>query len=186
MSVNHLFPVVCTANLPSSAIDALLTTALAGSEALIPNSEPCLAVLTSPADNPTSMPMYPSRPPTQPFTSPFIDQSPAQIAHQVGGARFFAVLDKLSAEDKTALLVKVQRDVGEGIEVNVLRITFDSVQAVLQALEVASLGFDEMMDIAKDEGGVYGAMENKGKKIGGPAPPMKLGDIPPTTPAPKT
>ncbi|KAF2137725.1 uncharacterized protein K452DRAFT_339826 [Aplosporella prunicola CBS 121167] len=176
MSVNHLFPVVCTADLPSTVVDAFLTRALNGSEALVPNTEPCLVVLTSPANSPNSAPTHPSRTPTQPFTSPFNDQSPTQIAEYVGGAGFFAVLDARSAEGETALLVQVQRDGREETKVDVLRITFDAAQHVLQALDVASLGFEELMINAEDQGGVYGRPpQRKSPLKGGPAPRKKLG-----------
>ncbi|KAK0658547.1 hypothetical protein DIS24_g4660 [Lasiodiplodia hormozganensis] len=180
MPETSLFPVVCTAEVPTSVIDKFLSEAHAASERLVPGSEPCLAVITTTAaaaaaDGALLLPSSPSRPPLEPFASPFLGQPVEAIAQRLSSAdaSFFAVLDERSAADETALVV-ASRGAGGGGGVQAVRVTFDEVQRLLTALDVASLGIEEVRSIAESNGGVYGPDRESTRK-GQPAPRKRLG-----------
>ncbi|RYP53408.1 hypothetical protein DL769_010524 [Monosporascus sp. CRB-8-3] len=116
-----------------------------------------------------SIPTTASEPPVQPFTSPFIGQSAEEVSNHVNGVNYLVILDKQSTEDDTAVLVAR----GPG-GVQTVRTTFESAQHLLTAVEIATLGFDEIQQIAGSSGGVYGASRNEPQR-GGPAPRRRLG-----------
>ncbi|KAI0842587.1 hypothetical protein F5Y06DRAFT_130676 [Hypoxylon sp. FL0890] len=161
-----VFPVCCTANVAISTIEKFLNEALAGSNKLAPGSEPALAIITATNELPTIA----SMPPLQPFTSPFIGQSVEEVSRQLNEAAHFAVLDERSMEDETVALVNRNSD----RSVQTARVTFDSAQSLLTALDVATLGFEEIRHIAASEGGVYGRNRESPKR-GRPAPRVRLG-----------
>ncbi|KAI1380613.1 hypothetical protein F4677DRAFT_192890 [Hypoxylon crocopeplum] len=160
-----VFPVVCTAEVPPTVVEKFLSDALAGSNELVPNSEPALAIVTAVDVLPTTA----SEAPLEPFTSPFLNQSVEEVSRQLNEADLFAVLDERSTEDETAVLV--ERKSNGSIET--VRVTFDSAQHVLVALDVATLGFTEIQQIAESSGGAYGWNRTKPKK-GKPAPRKRL------------
>lgn len=157
-------------------VNKLLNDAHAGSEELVPNSPRCLAVVTS-VDGAPSVPTTASQPPwAGDYASPFVGQSVAEVANQVHGAAYLVILDKRSIEDDTAILAAARQPGGGGGGVQTVRVTFRSAQLLPTALEVASLGFTEVQDIANKSGGVYGASRgNPPPQRGGPAPRKRLG-----------
>lgn len=132
----------------------------------MPDTHPCLAIVTADGEIPTIA----SKPPLPPFTSPFIGRSVEELSRQLSGVRHFAVLDKRSTEDKTAILGSRNPDGS----VETVRVTFDAAQSLLTSLDVGSIGFNEIQGIATSSGGVYG-MNYEGPKKGGPAPRKRLG-----------
>ncbi|KAF4537011.1 uncharacterized protein LTHEOB_11720 [Lasiodiplodia theobromae] len=177
MPGTSLFPVVCTAEVPTSVIDKLLSEAHAASERLVPGSEPCLAVITTTAaaaDGALLLPSSPSQPPLEPFASAFLGQPVEAVAQRLSStdASFFAVLDERSAADETALVVVASRGTGGGVQD--VRVTFDEVQRLLTALDVGSLGIEEVRSIAESNGRVYGPARESAQK-GQPAPRKRLG-----------
>ncbi|KAI2470950.1 hypothetical protein F4781DRAFT_155781 [Annulohypoxylon bovei var. microspora] len=161
-----IFPVYCIADVPISVIERLLSDSLEGSNKLAPGSEPSLAIVTTANEVPTTA----SWPPLPPFTSPFLGQSVEEVSDQFAHITHFAVLDERSINDETATLV--QR--GSLGDVQTARVTFGSVQSVLIALDVATIGFSEIQSIAAFKGDVYGIDSGSPKK-GQPAPRMRLG-----------
>lgn len=141
----------------------------------MPGSEPCLAVITTnaTADGALLLPSSPSQPPLEPFASPFLGQPVEAVAQRLRSTDvcFFAVLDERSAADETALVVASGAG-GGGIQT--VRATFDEVQRLLTALDVGSLGIEEVRSIAESNGGVYGPARESAKK-GQPAPRKRLG-----------
>ncbi|RYP14726.1 hypothetical protein DL765_006196 [Monosporascus sp. GIB2] len=162
------YPVCCTAEVPTEVVERFLNDAHAGAERLVPNTPRCLAVVTS-VDGTASIPTTASEPPLQPFTSPFIGQSAEEVYNHVNGANYLAILDQQSIEDGTAVLV-ARRPGG----IQTVRTTFESAQHLLTGLEIATLGFDEIQQVAGSSGGVYGASRNEPQR-GGPAPRRRLG-----------
>ncbi|KAI1103184.1 hypothetical protein F4804DRAFT_239260 [Jackrogersella minutella] len=161
-----IFPVYCTAQVPILIIEKFLTDALNGSNKLAPGSEPSLAIVTAANGVPTTA----SSPPLQPFTSPFIGQSVEQISRQFNEMAHFSVLDERSTEDETAVLVERNSD----DSIHTVRVTFGSSQSLLTALDVATLGFTEIQNIATSSGGVYGK-NHPSPQEGQLAPRKRLG-----------
>ena len=118
----------------------------------------------------TPAPTTASEPPVPPFTSPFIGQSAEEVATHANGANYLVILDERSAEDDSAVLVACAR--GGGVQT--ARATFNSAQHLLTAVEMATLGFNEIQQIADSSGGVYGTGRGEVQK-GGLAPAMRLG-----------
>ncbi|KAI1273285.1 hypothetical protein F5Y07DRAFT_377277 [Xylaria sp. FL0933] len=164
-----IYPVCCIAEVSIAVLNQLLNEAFGGSEELVPHSKHELTVVTK-TDDGLSRLQGPTVPPLSNDFNPLIAASVDDAARHVGDASYFAVLDQQSTKDSTALLVFHQKD-GSNTTV---RVTFRSVQITLVALSVASLGFEEIRDIANSEGGVYGRNERRLEK-GRPAPRMKLG-----------
>ena len=149
-----------------------MNEAHAGAEQLVPDTPRRLAVVTaSSVDGTVSIPKIASEPPVPPFTSPFIGQSAEEVSKHADGVEYFVVLDKRSTEDDSAVLVDYQPGPGG---VQTVRATFDSAQHLLTAVEMATLGFNEIQQIADSSGGVYGTSRG-GVQKGGPAPAMRLG-----------
>ncbi|KAI0803648.1 hypothetical protein GGR55DRAFT_682563 [Xylaria sp. FL0064] len=163
------YPVCCIAELSIAVLDQLLNEAFAGSEELVPHSKHELTVVTK-TDDGSSRLQGPTVPPLSNDLNPFIAASVDDAARHVGNASYFAVLDPQSTKDSTALLVFYQK----GGSKTTVRVTFKSVQNTLVSFSVASLGFEEIRDIANSQGGVYGRNERRPEK-GRPAPRMKLG-----------
>lgn len=85
------------------------------------------------------------------------------------------MLDERSAADETALVVASGAgSSGGGVGVQTVRVTFDEVQRLLTALDVGSLGIEEVRSIAESNGGVYGPARESAQK-GQPAPRKRLG-----------
>ncbi|KAF9636034.1 hypothetical protein BFW01_g6929 [Lasiodiplodia theobromae] len=179
MPETSLFPVICTAEVPTFVIDKFLSEAHAASERLVPGSEPCLAVITAAADGVLLLPSSASQPPLEPFASLFLGQPVEAVAQRLSStdAYFFAVLDERSAADETALVVASRGaggGGGGGGGVQAVRVTFDEVQRLLTALDVGSLGIEEVRSVAESNGGVYGPARESAQK-GQPAPRKRLG-----------
>lgn len=151
-------------------LNKLLEQAHSGSEELVPNSEHELSVVTAANDGSAGMLDGATVPPLDDSFKPFVASSLEDAARNVGGARYFAALDQQSATDDSAILVHHEKDGS----LATARVTFKSVQSLLVALSVASIGFGEISDIANAEGGVYGATVKAPRK-GAPAPRMRLG-----------
>ncbi|KAI0426751.1 hypothetical protein F5Y09DRAFT_318103 [Xylaria sp. FL1042] len=164
------YPVCCIAEMPIAVLNQLLNEAFAGSEELVPNSKHELTVITKADDGSGQLQEEPTVPPLSDDFNPFIAASIADAACHVGSTCYFAVLDQQSTDDNTALLVHRQKDGSN----STARVMFKSVQHVLIALSMASLGFAEIKAIAVSQGGIYGRNERRPEK-GRPAPPMKLG-----------
>ncbi|KAI8956481.1 hypothetical protein F5Y11DRAFT_186371 [Daldinia sp. FL1419] len=159
------YPVYCIANIPVPVLETLLYEALTGSNDLTPNSDFSLTVMTSVNQLSTKA----SKPPLQPFSSPFIGQSVNEISLQLKGATYFAVLDERSAKDKTVILGEFKDN-----KVETVRVTFHSAQSLLTALYVGTLGFFEIQSAAAKTDGVYKQVKPEGQKKGGPAPRKML------------
>lgn len=110
-----------------------------------------------------------SKPPLQPFTSPFLGQSIEDISRQLNGATYFAILDERSAQDETVILGE-HRDG----KVETVRVTFYSAQSLLTSFYIGTLGFSEIQHIAAKEGGVYKQEKPEGRRKGGSAPRKML------------
>ncbi|KAI1642461.1 uncharacterized protein F4817DRAFT_352896 [Daldinia loculata] len=160
-----VFSVYCTAEMPIPVVEKFLRDALAGSNDLAPNSDPCLAIITMADDVPSGA----SKPPLQPFTSPFLGQSIEDISRQLNGATYFAILDERSAQDETVILGE-HRDG----KVETVRVTFYSAQSLLTSFYIGTLGFSEIQHIAAKEGGVYKQEKPEGRRKGGSAPRKML------------
>jgi hypothetical protein len=153
-------------------LEKFLSEALSGSQRLVPNSEPELGIATVSDDGPApSVPTTASRPPLPPSLIPFVTPSAEDASRQVGDAQFFAVLDEQSSRNDTAILVARQEDDA----IQTVRVTFDSAQHLLTALDIATLGFEEIRNIADSSGGVYGTPAPGGPQKGGAAPRKRLG-----------
>lgn len=123
--------------------------------------------------------------------SPLIGLSPAEVAQKLGDPanRHFVIVDERSAKDDTVLLVHtvywdeegnpVTYQEGEVPRVQTVRATFVSAQATLVALEMATLGIEELQSMAEGSpGGVYGPDRipdySEGPRQGGEAPAKLL------------
>ncbi|KAI1481224.1 hypothetical protein F4774DRAFT_417805 [Daldinia eschscholtzii] len=156
-----LFPIYCTAEIAIPVMEKFLRDALAGSNDLVPNSDPCLAIVTTVDEAPIEV----SNPPLQSFVSPFLGQSLEQISRQLKGSTYFAVLDERSTEDETVTLGEPR----DG-KVETVRVSFYSAQSLLTSLYIGTLGFSEIQHIAAKEGGIYKQEKPNGKRKGEPAP----------------
>ncbi|KAF3767840.1 hypothetical protein M406DRAFT_328895 [Cryphonectria parasitica EP155] len=139
------------------------------------------------ADVPTSTP--PRTPPTEPFTSPYAGMAPQDLIQiftaQLSGAAtthynktYFAILDERTLQDESALLVALKKDDGaNGFET--VRVTFEQVQKLLIAWDVACGSVEEVQAIAQTQpGGVYGRTPSPASPPvleGRPAPRKRLG-----------
>lgn len=81
----------------------------------------------------------------------------------------FIILDERSCEDESVLLVSGRGD-EEGLQV--VRVSFEQSLAILQAVDVRSIGMNEVRSWV-DESGVYRGSDSVPKK-GGAAPMKKL------------
>ncbi|SPQ20353.1 1921b0f6-033d-43f3-863f-5f657a69f55f [Thermothielavioides terrestris] len=170
-----IFAVCRTAEVPAEVIDNILTASYEYSEHLSAGIGPLLAVLPGPGDgndgsnmdtveaNVTMAGTAASLPP-----SPFIGMSAEQVAERLGEPknRFFAVLDARTAEDSTVLLAAMETDDDGEVtgRLQTVRAAPKWVQATLVALDIATMGFEEVIDMAEDEpGGVYGASGHPGR-----------------------
>ncbi|KAM7211096.1 hypothetical protein V8F06_013516 [Rhypophila decipiens] len=187
--MTSFFPVVRTADVPPPTIDFFLGQTFAYSNDLS-GSEPSLAVLSSPEDahNLTTATEAGLARDLRP--SSFIDLSPAQVSAKLGepANRYFVVVDERSVKDDTVLLVKtvyfdedgneMVTEEGELPVVQSVRVTGVAAQPTLIALDVGSLGIEELQSMANDsEGGVYGPdrLPDIGEsKRGGEAPRKAL------------
>lgn len=92
------------------------------------------------------------------FTSPFIGNTPQELAQVVTEldprTKFFVVLDERSASEDSVDVVMV--DVSNGV-LETVRVAFGKAQVLLTALDVGSLGWEEIGPLAEEQGGVYGA-----------------------------
>jgi hypothetical protein len=160
-------------------VETFLKDAYTGSEQLVPGTPLSLVILTitNTSDKGSdALSFSASQPPLQPFTSPFLGQSVEDAAqHPVfHNASFFAVLDKRSARDSTALLAARSSNGS----VCTARVTFSEIQRTLISLYISSIGFAEIQSIAAAQGneGVYGApVPGQGVQKGDPAPRKRLG-----------
>lgn len=149
-----------------------MAAALAGNEKLVLNSEYDLAIVTVASDGSATVPAVASKPPLPQSITPFTAESIEDAAQNVGGAKYLAVLDEESAIEETAIIASRQ---AEG-PVRVVRATFDSVQHLIAALSVASIGFAEIQSIADSSDDVYGR-HTKNPRKGEPAPRKRLGGM---------
>ncbi|KAI0844669.1 hypothetical protein F5Y00DRAFT_188735 [Daldinia vernicosa] len=156
-----VFPVYCTAEVPIPVMEKFLRDALAGSVDLAPGSDYCLAIITRADEVPSGA----SKPPLQPFASPFLGQSIEDISRQLNGATYFAILDEQSTPDETVILGE-HRDG----KVETVRVTFYSAQSLLTSFYIGTLGFFEIQYNAAREGGVYKQEKPEARRRGGPAP----------------
>lgn len=156
----------------SKTLNKLLTEALNGSNELVPGSDHELAIVEA-RDGASRIPDEAAIPPLDESFRAYVAASVADAAAKhVADASHFAVLDEQSASDDTALLVSRNGD--NGAVDGEARVTFDSVQMVLNSLAMATLGFAEVQSIADSQGGVYGRPAETPKR-GEPAPRMRLG-----------
>ncbi|KAI1322620.1 hypothetical protein F5Y16DRAFT_415801 [Xylariaceae sp. FL0255] len=155
----------------NQVLNKLLKQALAGSEALVPNSEHELAIIDTSEDGSSKLPETATKPPLDDTFRAFIARSLEDAAKHVGDAHYFALIDNRSGEDDTTLLVCCGQEDGA---LETVRTTFKSVQTSLVSLGIASLGFNEIQSIAGSQGGVYGRPTTTPQR-GGPAPRMRLG-----------
>ncbi|USP82862.1 hypothetical protein yc1106_10136 [Curvularia clavata] len=175
----ELFPVICTADIPTAVVEMFLRDAYTGSEQLVPGTSPSLVVLTTSNTSDKgsdALTLSASQPPLQSFTSPFLGQSIEEVAlHSVfQNVSFFAVLEERSTRDSTVLLA-ARNPNGS---VDTVRVAFSVVQRTLISLDVGSLGFAEIQSIADVQGNdwVYGMpISRQCPQKGGPAPRKKLG-----------
>ncbi|KAI1288681.1 hypothetical protein F5Y03DRAFT_401624 [Xylaria venustula] len=163
-------PVCCITEVPIAVLNRLLNEAFAGSEELVPDSEHQLAIAVNASDGSSKLQEKASVPPLNGSFTPFVAASIDDAARHIGDVSYFAVLDRQSIDDSTALLLHRQKDGSN----STARVTFKSVQHILVSLSVAALGFQEIQDIAESQGGIYGRDENRPKR-GGLTPPKKLG-----------
>lgn len=153
-------------------LNKLLTDALDGSNELVPGSDHELVIVEA-RDGASRIPDQATIPPLDESFSAYIAASVGDAAAKhVAKASHFVVLDEQSSNDDTALLVSRNQD--DGTVDSVARVTFDSVQAVLVSLAMATLGFAEVQSIADSRGGIYGKPTEPPNR-GEPAPRMKLG-----------
>ncbi|KAK8110223.1 uncharacterized protein PG998_006680 [Apiospora kogelbergensis] len=153
-------------------LNKLLTEALDGSNELVPGSDHELVIVEA-RDGASRISDQASIPPLdESFTAYIAASVDEAAANHVAKASHFVVLDEQSSNDDTALLVSRNQD--DGTVDGVARLTFDSVQAVLVSLAMATLGFAEVQGIADSQGGIYGKPTESPKR-GEPAPRMKLG-----------
>ncbi|KAI0203565.1 hypothetical protein F4808DRAFT_24199 [Astrocystis sublimbata] len=164
------YPVCCIAEMPVTTLNKLLNQAHAGSEELVPNSDHELSIVGTESDGSSKLPSEVTVPPLNESFKPFIAGSLEEAVKAIGGATYFAVLDRQSTADDTAVLVQRQDDGS----LETARATFKSVQIVLASLVVAAIGFQEIVSIADSQGGVYGRSTETPKK-GEPAPRKRLG-----------
>ncbi|KAI0440891.1 hypothetical protein F4803DRAFT_525424 [Xylaria telfairii] len=164
------YPVCCIAEIPIAILNKLLDQALAGSEELVPNSEHELSIVVTNSDGSSKLPGRATIPPLNDSFRPFIASSVEDAAKNIGTAAYFAVLDQQSMTDDSAVIVRRQ---GDG-SLESARATFKSVQTLLVSLSMATLGFQEIKNIAGSHGGVYGRPLETPRK-GGAAPRMRLG-----------
>lgn len=152
-------------------IDKFISDAYEGASKLVPGSQHCMVVVTTAAD--FSFNSSPSQPPVDFFTSPFIGHSAQEVSQRLGsGAPFFVILDEKSLAVNTAEIVSRGT---ESDPVKAVRTTFGSAQNALVALEIGSLGVEELQNIAATSpAGVYGARTGNAKK-GGIVPRITLG-----------
>ncbi|KAM7206470.1 hypothetical protein V8F20_002819 [Naviculisporaceae sp. PSN 640] len=187
--MTSFFPVVRTADIPPPTIDFFLGQTFAYSNDHS-GTEPCLVVIGTAEDaqDPTTATeagLARDLPPSQ-----FIGLSPAEVSAKLGepANRYFVIVDERSVEDDTVLLVHTMYFDEEGNEIIIkegelpvvqsVRATGVSAQATLVALDVGSLGIEELQSIANDsERGVYGIpdLASEGPKQGGEAPRKLLG-----------
>ncbi|KAK6951253.1 hypothetical protein Daesc_007784 [Daldinia eschscholtzii] len=163
-----LFPIYCTIEVAIPVMEKFLRDALAGSNDLAPNSDPCLAIVTTVDEAPTEA----SKLPLQSFLSPFLGQSLDEISRQLRGSTYFAVLDERSTKDETVTLGE-HRDG----KVETVRVSFYSAQSLLTSLYIGTLGFSEIQHIAAKEGGIYKQEKPNGKRKGEPTPRKMLASI---------
>ncbi|GAP82730.1 hypothetical protein SAMD00023353_0102660 [Rosellinia necatrix] len=164
------YPVCCIVEVPITALNNLLDQARAGSEELVPGSAHELSIVLTTTDGSSRLPDHATIPPLNDGFKPFVASSLEDAAKVVGGAAYFAVLDRQSTTDESAVLVHRQ---GDG-SLATARATFKSVQLLLVSLSMATLGFQEIKSIADSQGGVYGRSPEAPRK-GGPTPRMRLG-----------
>jgi hypothetical protein len=182
-------------------IDSFLGVAYAESEDLAPGVGPRLVMMASGKHTPddgldtvVAAPAVSGHAAELP-PSPFIGMSVSEVAERLGSPRnrLFVVMDSRSAEDDTVLLATTigseggiardsQDDHEDGHAVRTVRVTFASSQSVLVALDMATMGFEEVQSIAADSPeGVYGherRVDDDGDYIpskGEDAPRMVLG-----------
>lgn len=86
--------------------------------------------------------------------------------------KHFVILDTRSTEDDTALLVEQTTGDDESVEdsngIQTVRIPFSEAQIMITALEVGTLGFQDLQDNARAEGGTW--RERVKPQQGEPAP----------------
>ncbi|KAK4109661.1 hypothetical protein N656DRAFT_800879 [Canariomyces notabilis] len=166
-------------------IDSFLGVAYAESEDLAPGVGPRLVMMASGKataddglDTVLAAPAVSGHAAELP-PSPFIGMSVSEVAERLGSPinRLFVVIDSRSAEDETVLLATTMglesddrseggiaregRDSRDDHEddcaVRTVRVTFASSQSVLIALDMATMGFEEVQSIAAESPqGVYG------------------------------
>ncbi|KAI0097551.1 hypothetical protein GGR51DRAFT_540690 [Nemania sp. FL0031] len=164
------YPVCCIAEMPITVLNKLLDQARAGSEELVPNSDYELSVVATTSDGSSRLDDAATVPPLHDSFKPFVTSTLEDASRNIGQATYFAVLDQQSATDDSAILVRRQSDGS----LTTVRATFKSVQVVLVSLAMATLGFQEIRNIADSQGGVYGRPAEAPRK-GGEAPRKRLG-----------
>lgn len=153
-------------------LNKLLTDALGGINELAPGSDYELVIVEA-RDGASQIPHRATIPPLDESFNACIAASVGDAAaRHVAEASHFVVLDERSSSDDAALLISRNRE--DGTVDGVARVAFDSVQAVLVSLAMATIGFAEVQSIADSRGGVYGKPTALPKR-GEPAPRMKLG-----------
>jgi hypothetical protein len=205
MSESELFPVICTADIPTPVssilsnqlllsprtktkpltqkkqkdVETFLNDAYTGSEQLVPGTPPSLVILTitnTSDEGSDALSSSASQPPLQPFTSPFFGQSVEEAAqHTVFRNASFFAVLDQRSSRDSTALLAACDPNGS---VHTVRVTFPEVHRTLISLVIGSIRFGEIQSIAANQGngGVYGApAPGLGPQQGGPAPRMKLG-----------
>ena len=153
-------------------MNKLLEKAFDSAQDLVPGSTYELGIVTIDSQGEVVFPDEAWIPPVNRFNSPFVGKSIQSLVPLIEEGSFFAVLDNFSEQDDTVCLARREGDGG----LQTVRVSFNSVQTSLMALQVGSLGIEELQSIAESEGGVYDHLiGEKGVKKGKPAPRMRLG-----------
>lgn len=119
-------------------------------------------------------------PPIPPFTSPFRDNTPAEIAEILCSSvaklspdtvdpNLFAILDERSLDDDSGLIVQVK-----GSEVDCVRVHFDTINAELIRIQIITFDIKETKGLVGEDG-VFRTKPPEKSKKGGVAARKKLG-----------
>ncbi|EYE93634.1 uncharacterized protein EURHEDRAFT_414042 [Aspergillus ruber CBS 135680] len=156
-----LVSVICTANIPSAILSAILTNTYDND----PDCEPALIFLStiSKSDWETyTLDSATQTPVTESFISPFVGMTVQQVAGclraNASGTllseTYFYIADERTATDQTLLLVEIE---GEGIEgLRSVRVAGECANPDGVALTVGTIGFEEIESLVGDDGVYHG------------------------------
>ncbi|OTB03008.1 hypothetical protein M426DRAFT_322235 [Hypoxylon sp. CI-4A] len=169
--MQKIFPLCCSAEIPTAVIDKFLNDSLAGFERLVPGNNGTRQVaLVTTRDGAAHVPTEPTAPPVTEFSSPFLGQSPEDIGMEILQQSYhcFAVLDERSSKDETVV-------VGQRIddEIQTVRADFGSAVLLMVNLAIINIDMGEAKSHAQANGGVY--MLGESPRQGGQAPRKRLG-----------